>query len=175
MYLSHGGAHLKVAKVLVVLALVAMFASIASADPVDPKITINKGGGSPTTTSGSTRTDPIIVYDGSGTTDWLYEGPSTTTLFVLILPALTPDGPAIFADEIWVCDPGLALSCGSVLSSNPNGIEFAFVAAQGVFVPGLDLQVTVPEPNTLILMLVGALGLGLVAWKRRGAFSTIAA
>ncbi len=163
----YGGAFLKLTRVLLVLTIAAIFSAMASADPIDPKITINKGGGSPTTTSGSTRTDPLTVYDGTGVNDFLYEGPATNWFYVLILPSLDPHQAANFPDEVWTCDPGIALTCGTVLSSNPNGIEFAFNAAQGVFVPGLDIVVLTPEPNVLILLLFGGLGVVFLAGRKK--------
>ncbi len=147
--------------------MAATFSASAWADgiPGDPIITIKKGGHSPITTAGSTQNNPIIVQDGSGITDFLYEGPATNFLFVEVIPSVLDLGGTYFKSEFFTCDPGLAQACASVSPTQLPAVEFAFYAPTGVFVPGLDLAVSVPEPGTLLLLGVGIAGLLLLAAK----------
>jgi hypothetical protein len=147
--------------------MAATFSASAWADgiPGDPIITIKKGGGSPTTTAGATQNNPIVVADGSGISDFLYEGPPTTLLFVEVIPAASDITGGILLSEFFTCDPGIALACASVSPVQIPAVEFAFFGPQGLFVPGLDLQISVPEPSTLLLLGVGIAGLLLLAAK----------
>lgn len=159
-----------------------MFSAAAWADgiPGDPTVTIKKGGGSPPTLgAGDAQNNPIIVRDGSGVTDFLLTDilggfsldpsvdPYTNFLYIEVIPALTDPTGAIFNSEFFTCDPGLAQACFTVSPFPPTpAVEFAFYAPTGVFVPGLDVQVSVPEPGTLLLLSAGLMGLLLFGVKR---------
>ncbi len=105
-----GGALLKISKILVVAGLAAIFAVGAKADGIpDPKVKIVGGGGSQDITYGGTDQAPIIVNDGTGVTDFFYEGPAVPVLYVEVIPAVTDIGGAYFMTENFTCDPGICL------------------------------------------------------------------
>jgi hypothetical protein len=147
--------------------MAATFSAAAWADgiPGDPKITIKTGGGSPITTSGSSQADPIVVADGSGVSDFLYEGPSSNFLFIEVVPAAN-ELASYFNSEFFTCDPGIAQQCFFTSPITIPGVEVAFYAPTGLFVPGLDVQVSVPEPSILTLFSVGLFGLILLGYKK---------
>ena len=160
---------MKISKLLFLVLAAGIFSAAAWADPIDPTITIKKGGGSPTTTSGASQSDPIILMDGFGTQDFLYEGLATNFLFVEVIPAANDVEGTNFLNELFTCAPGLASSCFSVSPTQVPAVEFAFYAATGVFVPGLDIQVqeiSVPEPTTILMLGMGLAGLLLLGSKR---------
>lgn len=162
-------------KVLLLTATIAFFAASAWADGVDPSIKIIPGGGSTATTAGLTAADPIFVYDGSGVTDWLLDNTSLPTLspgeslsslpssevYVEIIP-YPGENLAYFESELWNCvtDPPITTACGAL--PGPQGIldeelvtpaiEFGFI---GPFYQGEDIGISVPEPSTVLLLLVG--------------------
>jgi hypothetical protein len=159
---------------LLVITAIAVTCSVAAwADgiPGDPKITIKQGGGSPITTDGSSQGDPIVVADGSGVQDFLYEGPATNFLFVEVVPAAN-ELASFFNSEFFSCDPGIAQQCFFTSPITIPGVEVAFYAPTGLFVPGLDLQVSVPEPSILTLFSVGLFGLMLLGYKKAQAVRT---
>jgi hypothetical protein len=158
---------------LLVITAIAVTSSVAAwADgiPGDPKITIKQGGGSPTTNLGTSQSNPIVVADGSGVQDFLLGSafaPSNdiTVLFVEVVPAVG-ESAAFFNSEFFTCDPGLAQQCFFTSPITIPGIEVAFFAPAGLFVQGLDLQVSVPEPSILTLFLVGLFGVMLLGYKK---------
>jgi hypothetical protein len=148
--------------------MVATFSASAWADgiPGDPTIKIKKGGGSPTTTSGSSQSDPIILMDGFGLQDFLYEGIVTNFLFIEVIPGANDEGGAFFKTELFTCDPsgGLATSCFAVSPTQIPGVEFAFFSQAG-FAPGLDVQISevaIPEPTTMLMLMLGLAFAGLM-------------
>ena len=163
------GCALKISKFLFLVLAAGIFSAAAWADPIDPTITIKKGGHSPITTHGASQSDPIILMDGFGVQDFLYEGIATNFLFIEVIPGANDEGGAKFLSELFTCDPGLATSCFSVSPTQVPAVEFAFFAPTGVFVPGLDIQVdeiSVPEPTTMLMLGLGLAGLLLLGSKR---------
>jgi hypothetical protein len=166
---QRGGAHLKISKLLFLVLAAGIFSAAAWADPIDPTITIKKGGGSPTTTHGAAQSDPIILMDGFGSQDFLYEGVATNFLFIEVIPGANDEGGAKFLSELFTCAPGLATECFAVSPKQIPAVEFAFLAPTGVFVPGLDVQVleiSAPEPTTILMLGLGMAGLMLLGKKR---------
>jgi hypothetical protein len=165
-----GGALLRLFRFLVIAAMAVTFSAAAWADgiPGDPKITIKQGGGSPTTNHGTSQADPIIVADGSGEQNFLLGtsyNSTDTLLFVEVVPAVG-ESAATFNSEFFTCDPGIAQQCFFTSPITIPGIEVAFYAPAGLFVPGLDLQVSVPEPSILTLFVVGLFGVMLLGYKK---------
>lgn len=159
---------MRLSRILAVVAMIGLSAAIVKADGVDPNITISKGGGSIVTTAGGSQNNPIIVFDGSGVTDFLYEGPATNQLYIEVIPVNSPEAIAFFQTEFFSCSPGLAAACFSVSPCTPGegstcptpplpAVEFVFIGPAGsqFIQPGLDIGVSVPEPSTLVLLLGG--------------------
>jgi PEP-CTERM motif len=134
----------------------AFAATVARADGVDPTVTIGRGGGSIDTTQGSSQSDPIIVMDGSGITDFQYVGEmALSALYVEVIPSSGEGGSALFLSEFFDCAPGIADKCYTVSPTQLPAVEFAFVGPQGFITPGTHFYVAVPEPSTLVLLLIG--------------------
>lgn len=168
----------------------ALFSSSAWADgaPPDPTVKVQPGTGSTATTDGGTAADPIFVADGSGISDWLLNSTTVASdgeLFVEVVPYVG-ENLAYFDSELWTCasDPPTTTSCAFVNAQGTAnstlgvtggelisgyGIEVVFF---GPFTVGEDVGISVPEPCSGLLLLIG---LGMVfafGLRKKQVFST---
>jgi hypothetical protein len=161
------------------------WASVAKADsaPGDPVVTIRKCvAGCDLGNFNATNSDqnPIVVADGSGVSNFEYceEGGcgGLGEVFLEVVPA-AGESLAQFENEFFTCVPGQAATCFTV-SAAPAGlnipaVEFAFVGqvVDGQVVPFLNpgdiVGVSVPEPNGMLLLLVGLVSLVGFGLKRK--------
>ncbi len=178
-------------KILMVTLVVALFSATAWADsaPIDPTIVLKKGGGSPTTQWGFDKFHPIYIALGS-VNDFKLTW-SGSALYVEVAPAVIDFGtPAQITDQSvidafenltfsCVIDPSLGSGCtfypyAKGLNDNNNSESGTYVPGSeavftGTFTAGEDLQLAVPEPSTLALLLFGVLGAAFYFSKRRNA------
>ena len=149
---------MRILKVLLpTLALALLSASAWGDGAPDPTITIQKASGSTATETGEAQTDPLMVLDASGTTDWLLNNPTIAedgALYVEVIP-YTGENLAYFNTEVWQCafSPPTTTGCGFVMTmGSVPGYEFVFY---GPFTVGEDIGISVPEPNALFLLIFG--------------------
>lgn len=159
---------------LVMLAMaLALFSTSAWGDgaPPDPTVRVQPGSGSTPTTDGGTAADPIFVAAGSGISDWLLDSATVASdgeLFVEVVPSVGAD-LTFFNSEFWQCaaDPPTTTACyevnaqgtanGTLGITNGElipgyGLEFVFI---GPFTQGEDVGISVPEPRSAVLLLIG--------------------
>ena len=165
--------------------------------PPDPNIIMAGGGGSQDTTAGGSAADPIFVTDYSVTDFRLTGPPDTlpgtllyTALYVEVVSNLSETNSQ-FAAEDFTCTavPPTSTSCGFI---SPQGLfsyipeGFSNVASctdysgatiacpaveavfYGAFTDDEDIRISVvPEPATMLLLLVGLAFFFAFAFKKR--------
>jgi PEP-CTERM motif len=173
-----GGAFLKLIRLLIVAAMAISFTSSAWAQgggPSDPTVGMKKIDPAATTIQqgvGLTDQDPLILIDGSGVSAWLYNGPDTNAFYIEVIPG-PGDASNFVNNEVFTCLAGLAATgfddaCGSASPTQLPAVEFAFTGIGGdkFLTSGTIFETSVPEPNTLLLLVAGLAGLLLLSMKR---------
>ena len=188
---------MRILKALVLALTLAFLSAPAWGDsaPPDPSIILAGGGGSQPTTAGGSAADPIFVTDYSVTdfrlTDPALESAPYTTLYVEVVSNLSETNSQ-FATEGFTCVavPPTSTGCGFMtpqglfnnipdgLSSNVtsctdySGAIIACPAVEaefyGTFTYDEDIRISVvPEPATMLLLLVGLAFFFTFAFKKR--------
>lgn len=157
---------------------------VAHADGItnDPNIILHTvqgpgGGDPPSTTDGSSESDPLIITDATQTISFTYEGIDTPDYFVELVPS-EGESNASFESKSFNCfDPAATPltpvpPCGEVSPTQLPAVEFEFFgpflntdgSIQDDIVAGDTITFDVPEPNAMVLLVGGlcsALWMGL--------------
>jgi len=165
---------MRIFKILILALTLAFLSTPAWGDGAspDPTIVVQPGHGSTDTETGEAQSDPLVVLDGSGVTDWILQNPviaANGELFVEVV-AYPGENLSYFNTEQWQCasDPPTTTSCFFVqtMGSNTDGYEFVFY---GPFTENEDIGISVPEPGTVLLLFVGLALLFAFGLKKRQA------
>ena len=178
-----GGLLMRAFKVLLLVLTLAIFTASVRADGIpDPTVTVQPSGKSTPTTDGGSAADPIFVTDGSGTTNWYLDSPTVAADGLLYVEIIPYEGENIgtFLAEAWNCsiDPPTTTACGIVPSpqgllsnavlqgftyigdcttpySDPTACPAVEAVFSGPFTYNEDIGISVPEPRSVLLLLIG--------------------